>query len=88
MTSKTGPDSQGKQPALSFEAALEQLQGVVRRLEGGELTLEDALKQFEEGVRLTQMCQETLAAAEQRVEILMKADPGGEIETKPFSPGR
>ncbi|MCM2277977.1 MAG: exodeoxyribonuclease VII small subunit [Oligoflexia bacterium] len=69
----------------SFEAALEQLQGIVKRLESGELTLEQALKNFEEGVRLTRVCQEQLGAAEQRVEILLKEGPGGQAETAPFN---
>jgi exodeoxyribonuclease VII small subunit len=56
----------------SFEASFEQLQQVVKRLESGELTLEAALAHFEEGVRLTRTCQETLQAAEQRVEVLMR----------------
>ncbi len=56
----------------TFEAALEQLQATVKRLESGELSLEHSLKAFEEGVRLTRVCQDHLAAAEQRVEILMK----------------
>ena len=53
----------------SFEAALEELQVTVKRLESGELSLEHALKHFENGVRLSRICQEQLAAAEQRVEI-------------------
>jgi len=69
---------------LPFEAALEELQLVVKRLESGELTLEQALQQFELGVRLTRTCQEKLAAAEQRVELLVKANADGQIETQPF----
>jgi exodeoxyribonuclease VII small subunit len=68
----------------SFEAALERLQGVVRKLESGELGLEDSLKQFEEGVRLSKLCQTQLAAAEQKVEILLKAGAEG-VETQPFN---
>jgi exodeoxyribonuclease VII small subunit len=69
---------------------MEQLQATVKRLEGGELSLEQALQNFEEGVRLSVLCQKHLSAAEQRVELLMKAsgdskDP--EIETQPFSSG-
>jgi exodeoxyribonuclease VII small subunit len=77
------PEAQ-KDTTLSFESALEQLQQAVKRLESGELSLEDSLKQFEEGVRLTRHCQTHLAAAEQRVEILTKASP--EVETQPFTP--
>ena len=67
----------------SFEAALEQLQGAVKKLESGELSLDQSLRQFEEGIRLTRFCQEHLATAEQRVEILMK-NSAGNLEAQPF----
>lgn len=64
----------------TFESALEQLQNTVKRLESGELSLEQSLQHFEEGVRLTRACQEQLSAAEKRVELLMNAKP----EFQPF----
>ena len=64
----------------AFEAALEQLQTTVKRMESGELSLEQSLQFFEEGVRLTRLCQDQLAAAEKRVEILMNSKP----ELQPF----
>ena len=67
---------------LSFEAALTQLQGIVDRLEGGELELEDAVEAFAEGARLTRHCSEALSAAERRIEVL--AQQGGEWLTRPF----
>lgn len=72
----------------SFEAALEQLQGIVKKLESGELSLEHALQNFEEGVKLTRLCQQHLTTAEQRVEILTKASNDGEVNLQPFSPSR
>lgn len=57
----------------TFESAFEMLQQTVKRLESGELNLEQALHHFEEGVRLTRICQEHLAVADQRVEVLLKA---------------
>jgi exodeoxyribonuclease VII small subunit len=82
--SGTPPESK---PA--FEAALEQLQSTVKRLESGELTLEQSLQFFEEGVKLTRSCQEQLSAAEKRVEILMKSgsSESGEpkAELQPFT---
>jgi exodeoxyribonuclease VII small subunit len=73
-----------------FEDALEQLRGTVKKLESGELSLEQALAHFEDGVRLTRICQEHLASAEQRVDILIKAqsteDPASP-ELQPFSGG-
>jgi exodeoxyribonuclease VII small subunit len=70
----------------AFEAALEQLQATVKKLEGGELSLEQALGCFEDGVRLSKVCQEHLSAAEQRVEVLMKGTgtAGVPPETRPF----
>lgn len=57
-----------------FEAALEELERLVERLERGDLPLEDALKNFERGVELTRRCQGALRAAQQRVEILLRRD--------------
>lgn len=71
-------------PNLTFEGAFSQLQDLVKRLEGGSLALEDSLKVFEEGVRLTRFCQTSLSAAEQKVEQLMKVGADGKIQTKPF----
>jgi exodeoxyribonuclease VII small subunit len=69
----------------TFEVAIEQLQQTVKRLESGELNLEQALQQFEEGVKLTRVCQEHLNVAEQRVEVLMKSH-GESAELGPFTP--
>ena len=66
-----------KQP--NFETALEELETLVERMENGESSLEDSLKDFERGIELTRSCQTTLAEAEQKVEILMKKD--GEPES-------
>jgi exodeoxyribonuclease VII small subunit len=55
-----------------LEKSLEELEALVTRLEGGELPLEQALKEFERGVKLTRQCQAALQAAEQKVEILLK----------------
>lgn len=61
-----------KSSGIDFEAALSQLETLVGRLEDGELNLEDSLKAFEEGVKLTRECQARLTEAEQRVQILME----------------
>ncbi|MEK6580334.1 MAG: exodeoxyribonuclease VII small subunit [Bdellovibrionota bacterium] len=72
---------------ISFEVAVEKLQSTVKKLESGNLSLEDALKHFEEGVRLSRICQTQIAAAEQKVEILMKAGAdASSSELQPFSP--
>jgi exodeoxyribonuclease VII small subunit len=71
-----------KKAALDFEQSLTDLQNLVERLENGELSLEDSLTAFEQGVRLTRDCQAALAQAEQKVQILMERD--GELEEAPF----
>jgi len=53
-----------------FEASLKALNTIVENMEQGELSLEDSLKQFEEGIKLTRQCQQSLQEAEQKVEIL------------------
>lgn len=68
----------------TFESAFSQLQELVKKLEGGNLPLEESLKAFEEGVRLTRLCQESLSKAEQKVEQLMKVGADGKVQTKPF----
>jgi exodeoxyribonuclease VII small subunit len=68
----------------SFEAALEALEAIVDRLEGGDLSLEDALAAFERGVELSRRCAKQLEAAERRVEIL--AQEGRELTARPFVP--
>lgn len=60
----------------SFETSLSSLEKVVRKLEEGDLTLEESLKLFEDGVRLSRECQERLSQAERRIEILMKDEDG------------
>ncbi len=74
MTENTGKLSQ-------LEKSLEQLEAVVANLESGELSLEQALKEFERGVKLTRQCQTTLKEAEQKVEILLKSSADAEPES-------
>jgi exodeoxyribonuclease VII small subunit len=67
-----------------FEDALQKLEAIVKKLEEGNLNLEDSLKAFEEGMRLSRFCSKKLDEAEKKVEILMK-DASGRLTTKPFS---
>ena len=67
-----------------LEKSLEELEALLKELESGELTLEDALAHFERGVKLTRQCQKALQEAEQKVEILLKKSP--EPEPEPFDP--
>jgi exodeoxyribonuclease VII small subunit len=70
----------------TFEEALGQLETVVARLEGGDLPLEEALRAFEEGVRLARTCAARLEDAERRVRLLTRAADGTEAEV-PFAAG-
>ena len=67
-----------------FEQSLQKLETLVKNLETGVLPLEEALTAFQEGVGLVKQCQTLLSQAEQKVEILTKAN-AETIETKPFS---
>lgn len=69
---------------LTFEKALQALQEKVKNLEGGQLSLEDSLKAFEEGVGLIRFCQGHLEKADQKVSQLMQINSKGEPELKPF----
>lgn len=62
-----------------FETSLKRLEEVVKKLEGGELSLEDSLKAFEEGVKHAGFCARKLDEAEKRVELLLKQKDGSFI---------
>lgn len=61
-----------KTGTLDFEKALKELETLVERMEQGESSLEDSLKDFERGIELTRSCQTALAEAEQKVQILLE----------------
>jgi exodeoxyribonuclease VII small subunit len=69
-----------------FERSLARLEEIVRKLENTNLSLDEAMKFFEEGVLLSRDCQKQLEQAEGRVEILMKK-AGGDLAVEPFEPG-
>lgn len=64
-----------------FEEALEELEKVVERLESGELSLEDSLAAFEEGVKLVRLCNQKLTEVEKKIELLVK-DKEGKFELR------
>ena len=70
--------------AIKFEKALERLETIVTELERGELSLDDSLKIFEEGVKLSKTCLKMLDDAEHKVEILVK-DKDGRKRLQAFS---
>lgn len=59
---------------LKFEEAMERLQEIVEKLEGGEESLEDSMKLFQEGAKLSALCYETLEKAEQKITQLTKLE--------------
>ncbi len=63
----------------TFEANLQELERIVRNLENGDLALEESLKLFEDGVKLSRECQERLNQAERRIEILMRDGDGNPV---------
>lgn len=65
-----------KPKAIDFEKSLAELEQQVHLLESGELSLEDALKTFESGIRLTRECQQALTEAEQKVQLLLEKSDG------------
>jgi exodeoxyribonuclease VII small subunit len=72
-----------KRNAVDFEKALNELEVQVHLLESGDLPLEEALKAFEAGIKLTRECQQALTEAEQKVQLLLeKAD--GSVELTDF----
>lgn len=68
---------------VKFEDALKKLEKIVAELEDGNLSLDDSLKKYEEGIKLALLCSKKLEVAKKKVEILVKKE-GGRIELEPF----
>jgi exodeoxyribonuclease VII small subunit len=71
-----------KKKPVDFEQALGELEALVTTMEKGDLSLEESLKAFETGVKLTRECQESLREAEQKVQLLL--NDNGELRAEPF----
>ena len=67
---------------MSFEAALERLEVLVRSLESGSVALDDSLAAFEEGVSLVRFCTEKLETAEQKVKLLLASGDAVDFDTQ------
>ncbi len=76
------PNNEQHEPA-SFEAALKELEGIVKRLESGEAKLEESLGLFERGIKLSRFCSQKLEEAERKIELLVK-DARGDYSGVPF----
>lgn len=74
---------------MDFEKKLGRLEEIVQLMEKSEISLEESLKLFEEGVKLSRECQSQLATAESKIEKLVSIDPQGNVVTEPFEvPGK
>lgn len=73
----------GKKKTLNFEQSLNKLETLVNQMEQGDMTLEESLKAFEEGIGLTRECQTRLSDAEQKVQQLIEEQ--GELQAVPFT---
>ena len=82
MVKKTAKKSTSKSRDLDFEAAIKELESLVERMEQGDQSLEQSLKDFERGVELTRSCQQALKQAEQKVQKLQEQT--GQSELVPF----
>jgi exodeoxyribonuclease VII small subunit len=79
--------NQAKKPAVeaNFEQAMKRLEEIVEKMESGDLSLEDLIVRYEEGMKLVKVCQDRLTAAEQRIEIITRNSSGKPV-VKEFEP--
>jgi len=85
MNRRVPPEVPAPTEAPSFELAIKRLTEIVQFLERGELSLEESLRLFEEGVKLSRASQARLDAAEKRVDQLLAVDEQGRPRTTPFA---
>ena len=72
------------EPELTFEQSIAQLHAIVAELEDGEISLEDSLARYEQGMKLVASCHQTLTGAEQKIRQLTGFSDDGSAETAPF----
>ncbi len=73
-----------RKKTIDFETRLQELEDLVEALESGDLSLEESLKAFEKGIRITRDCQQALTEAEQKVNLLTR-NGDAEVESQPFA---
>jgi exodeoxyribonuclease VII small subunit len=81
MSTKAKPASTEQ----NFETAMDRLEKIVEQMESGQLPLEDLIVRYEEGMNLVKVCQERLASAEQKIEIIARTSAGKPV-VKDFAP--
>jgi exodeoxyribonuclease VII small subunit len=83
MSSKPKP----REAELNFEGAMDRLEKIVEQMESGKLPLEDLIVRYEEGMKLVKTCQERLASAEQKIEIITR-NSAGKAVVQEFEPAQ
>jgi exodeoxyribonuclease VII small subunit len=83
MSSKLKP----REAELNFEGAMDRLEKIVEQMESGKLPLEDLIVRYEEGMKLVKICQERLANAEQKIEIITR-NSAGKAVVQEFEPAQ
>jgi len=79
------PTAKKTDPGPNFEGAMDRLEEIVEQMESGKMLLEELIVRYEEGMKLVKVCQERLASAEQRIEIITRNNAGKPI-VKDFEP--
>lgn len=79
MPKKTTKKAKATDESAGFEASLAELEALVERMEKGELSLEEALTDFQRGIELSRQCQQSLKSAEQKVQILLGQSEQGDL---------
>ncbi len=72
---------------MEFEKKLKRLEDIVEKMESGDLSLDDSMKLFEEGVKMSRECQSQLTIAEEKVKLLLSVDANGKAVTRDFDSG-
>lgn len=69
---------------MEFEKKLKRLEDIVEKMESGDLSLDDSMQLFEEGVKMSRECQSQLTVAEEKVKLLLSIDADGKAVTRDF----
>lgn len=73
-----------KEEKVNFEDSMRQLENIVQELESGELNLDDSMKKFEDGIKISKQCSSYLEEAEKKISILVQ-EKNGEVAEKDFN---
>src|SRR5882672_8055464 len=79
------PTAKKTDPGQNFEGAMNRLEEIVEQMESGKMMLEELIVRYEEGMKLVKVCQERLASAEQRIELITRNNSGKPV-IKEFEP--